>query len=394
MVSSRPGGAFDFGNLGNHALEAVEGFFPAVFGTHPVETGHGDLGFVGRFGAVFFPELVIKRDAVGNVRVRFVVDFFRTVQGDEVEESFPGDVVVAFRFGELEGFAVVFVGLVADVFGEEDVALEVVNHLHDLDTDEFFFHAVELLESGIELVLGVVAFRAVVEGEGQVDVAAGLGVFGEEGVEQAGGFIPLLEARVVRPLEVEDGLAAVLFRLVIWVGLDVVLDERVGFVILAGVVVAAGEDEEADVVRLGGSGELGKHDRGDLDAFFVFAFPEEAGEHHAADFLLVVAVRVVLEENGAVFLGGENLSDERGGADEVVEVLFAGGHLLFLTGDLGLGVVELELLVAGKGTTDVSGLLVHEGGVEEGVDLVYGAFAVFLFQVIKLGLEGVGVDDL
>ena len=125
-----------------------------------------------------------------------------------------------------------------------------------------------------------------------------------------------------------------------------------GHIILPGVVVAPTQNVQADVVLLGGRGQLGQHDRGHLDALLILPFHEEAGQHHAAHRLHVLAVREDLQEEAPVFLGHQHFPDNGGSPHQVIEILLA---------FLRLVVIELQLLVGRKGSTHVLVLLVNVG---------------------------------
>jgi hypothetical protein len=63
----------------------------------------------------------------------------------------------------------------------------------------------------------------------------------------------------------------------------VLVEQRLGLVVLAGVEIGAAQHVEADVVLLRALLELVDHRLRDLDAGLVFAVVEEGGEHQPAD---------------------------------------------------------------------------------------------------------------
>ena len=362
------------GHLGDHVAQAVEGFLAPVNGVESKDLGDGDLGLVGRIGAVFLPEFVGVGHGILDPRVRLLANRLLAEQGDEVEQRLAGDDAVFAAFGQLKGLLVVVFGFLAVLVTLEDVALEVEGHVENLDVGEFLLQAVQLLEGGSVFVFRVVAVGAVEEAEGVVDVFRRIGVLLEEGVEQLGGLGPELQAGYVGGLEVERGL----LELALGILLDVLVEQRLGLVVLAGVVVAAAEDVEADVVLLRSFRKLRQHLDGDGDAGLVFAFVEERGEHHAADGRDVLGVGIGLEEARAVLLGGHHLADDGAGPDEVVEVVLA---------LLRLGEEEFELLVGSEGTAGVAVLFVDEGGRTELDHLVRVAFAALRLEVVAGCLE-------
>ena len=135
-------------------------------------------------------------------------------------------------------------------------------------------------------------------------------------------------------------------------------------------MLTAGKDKEANFVLLGGLAQPWEHEFGNLDTLFVFSVKKEAGEHHPADLLDVLAVREVLQENRPVMLGGENFPDDGRRPDEIVEIILASRDHLAIAKDFGIGIVELKLLVDRKGTADISIFLMENSSVEIGIDLI------------------------
>ena len=140
---------------------------------------------------------------------------------------------------------------------------------------------------------------------------------------------------------------------------------------------------EAKVVFQSVSRKLVDHRGRHFDAGFVFAFIEQRGQQHAADTRNILGVRVGSEEKLAVPCGGEDLADDRCGANEVVEVVLA---------HLGVGIVEFELLVGRVGPAGVVVDLVQVGGGGQFGDFRRLGAAEVGFERLEVFRHILGVD--
>ncbi len=75
----------------------------------------------------------------------------------------------------------------------------------------------------------------------------------------------------------------------------------------------------------------------------------------------MLAVRERFKEKAAVFLRHKNFTNNRGGPDQIIEILFT---------LLCLAVIKFKLLVGGKSSTDVAILLVDVCGSSSRKNLI------------------------
>ena len=131
------------------------------------------------------------------------------------------------------------------------------------------------------------------------------------------------------------------------------VEERGGFVILAGVEIGAAEDEKDEIVLRRTFGCLFVLDdvTRDLDTDLVFPVEEQGGEHHLLDIRLVFGLRESGEEQFAIFLRSHDIADYRGSANQVEKVVFA---------LLGLGEKLLKLEIGRVGAVDVAVCIMDE----------------------------------